>query len=185
MCLMCIVLKEKHVIYASNWRRGAALALNSVCAVYTEHAMHCYCEVEHLCNVFVIHPCLCASCAADHDTVTVEPLTRDHHDNKLPVLRPHFHVLFCSHLQVIIPLKQQICDWFQPLRCNLIVPMMTMTVYRARIYPCCKSMLIALEQPQSSSWLCLSLMVPAGYICVAIIHPTLTWTKDLFCAHRC
>ena len=51
-----------------------------------------------------------------------------------------------------------------------------MTIYRARIYLCCNSMLIALERPQSSSWSFLSLMVRAGYVCVAIIHRTLTWT---------
>ena len=50
--------------------------------------------------------------------------------------------------------------------------MMMMTAYRAWIYPCCNSMLIALGRPQSSSWLFLSLMVRAGYICVAIIHQT-------------
>ena len=33
-------------------------------------------------------------------------------------------------------------------------------------------MLIVLERPQSSSWLFLSLMVHAGYLCVAIIHRT-------------
>ena len=58
-----------------------------------------------------------------------------------------------------------------------------MTIYRARIYPCRNSMLIALEQPQSSSWLFLSLMVRAGYVCVAIIHRTLTWIAGtLSCA---
>ena len=49
----------------------------------------------------------------------------------------------------------------------------------ARIYPCCNSMLIALERPQPSSWLFLPLMVRAGYVCDAIIlrnHRTLTWT---------
>ena len=53
--------------------------------------------------------------------------------------------------------------------------MMVMTIYRARImttiyrspiYPCCNSMLIVLERPQSSSLLFLSLMVRAGYVCV-------------------
>ena len=52
------------------------------------------------------------------------------------------------------------------------------------IYPCCNSMLIALERPQSSSWLFfLSLTVHAGYACVTIIHRTLTWTeRSLLCA---
>ena len=61
--------------------------------------------------------------------------------------------------------------------------MMVMTSYRARIYACCNSILIALERPQSSSWLFLSLMVRAGYVCVAIIYRTLTWTTgSLSCA---
>ena len=54
--------------------------------------------------------------------------------------------------------------------------MMMMTIYRARICQCYNSMLIALERPQSSSGLFLSLLVHAGYVCVAIIHQTLTWT---------
>ena len=58
-----------------------------------------------------------------------------------------------------------------------------MKIYRAWIYPCCNSMLIALEWPQSSRWLFLSLMVCAGYAGVAIIHGTLTWTTgSLSCA---
>ena len=58
-----------------------------------------------------------------------------------------------------------------------------MTIYRARIYPCRNSMLIALEQPQSSSWLFLSLILRAEYVCAAIIHRTLTWTTgSLSCA---
>ena len=58
-----------------------------------------------------------------------------------------------------------------------------MTIYRAWICPCCNNMLIALERPQSSSWLFLSLMVHAGCVCVAIIHWTLTWTTgSLTCA---
>ena len=58
-----------------------------------------------------------------------------------------------------------------------------MKIYRAWIYPCCNSMLIALEWPQSSRWLFLSLMVCAGYAGVAIIHGTLTWiTGSLSCA---
>ena len=64
--------------------------------------------------------------------------------------------------------------------------MIMMTTYRARIYPCkscCNSMLIALERPQSSSWLFLSLMARAGYVRVAVIHRTLTWTTGpLSCA---
>ena len=49
--------------------------------------------------------------------------------------------------------------------------------------PCCNSMLIALERPQLSNWLFLSLMVRAGYVCVAIIHRTPTWTTgSLSCA---
>ena len=61
--------------------------------------------------------------------------------------------------------------------------MMIMTIHRARIYPRCNSMLITLERPQSSSWIFLSLIVRAGYVCVAIIHRTLTWTTgSLSCA---
>ena len=37
-------------------------------------------------------------------------------------------------------------------------------------------LLLSVERPQPSSWLFLSLMVRAGYVCVAIIHQTLTWT---------
>ena len=37
-------------------------------------------------------------------------------------------------------------------------------------------LLLSVEQPQSSKWSFLSLMVRAGYVCVAIIHWTLTWT---------
>ena len=52
-----------------------------------------------------------------------------------------------------------------------------MTIYRVQIYSSCNRELIALEQPQSSCWIVLSLyMVRAGYVCVAIIHQTLTWT---------
>ena len=54
--------------------------------------------------------------------------------------------------------------------------LMMMTVCGAWICPCCNSMLMALEWPQSSSWLFLSLMVLAGYVCVAVIHQTLTWS---------
>ena len=54
--------------------------------------------------------------------------------------------------------------------------MMMLTIYRAPIYPCCNSMLIALERPQSSSWLFLSLMFRTGYVCDAITHRILTWT---------
>ena len=54
--------------------------------------------------------------------------------------------------------------------------MMMMTIYRAWIYPCCNSLLIVLERPQSSSWLFLLLMMHAGYACVAIVHWTLPWT---------
>ena len=58
-----------------------------------------------------------------------------------------------------------------------------MTIYRQRIYPCCNRIFIALERPQSSSWLFLSLVVRAGYICVSIIQRTLTWTAgSLSCA---
>ena len=61
--------------------------------------------------------------------------------------------------------------------------MIMVAIYRARIYPCCNSMLIALERPQLSSWLFLSLLVRAGYVCVAIIHRTLAWTtRSLSCA---
>ena len=60
--------------------------------------------------------------------------------------------------------------------------MMMMTICRMWIYPCCNSMLIALEWPQSS-WLFLSLMLCAGYLCVSIIHQTLSWaTGSLSCA---
>ena len=63
------------------------------------------------------------------------------------------------------------------------VVMMMITIYRAQIYACCNSMLIALERPQSSSWLFLSLLVRAVYVCVAIIHRTLTrTTESLSCA---
>ena len=61
---------------------------------------------------------------------------------------------------------------------------MMMTVYRVRIYPCCNSMLFALERPQSSSGLFLSPTVRARSFCVAMIHRTLTWTTgSLTCAH--
>ena len=56
-------------------------------------------------------------------------------------------------------------------------------VDNVRIYPCCNSMFIALQRPQSSNWLFLSLMVRGGYVCVAIIYRTLTWTTgSLSCA---
>ena len=57
--------------------------------------------------------------------------------------------------------------------------MMMMTIYGARIYPCFNSMLITLERSQSSKWSFLSLMVRAGYVCVAIIHRTLTGHENL------
>ena len=61
--------------------------------------------------------------------------------------------------------------------------MMMMTIYRVWISPHCNSMLSVLEHPQLSGWLFLSLMVCAGYVCVAIIHWTLTWTTgSLSCA---
>ena len=66
---------------------------------------------------------------------------------------------------------------------TIILYMIMVTIYRAWIHPCCNSMLIALEWPQSSSWSFLSLTVRAGYVCVAIIHRTLTWTPgSLSCA---
>ena len=71
----------------------------------------------------------------------------------------------------------------QSLRGLMMMMMLMMTIYRARTYPCCNSMLLALERPLSSSWLVLSLTVRAGYVCVAIIHQTLTWTTgSLLCA---
>ena len=61
--------------------------------------------------------------------------------------------------------------------------MMMMTIYGARIYPCCNSMLSALERPQSSNWLYLSVKVRAGYAWFSIIHRTLTRTTgSLSCA---
>ena len=57
-----------------------------------------------------------------------------------------------------------------------------MIIYRVWIYPCCNSILVVLEWPQPSSY-CFSLMVYAGYLCVAIIHQNLTWTTgSLMCA---
>ena len=57
------------------------------------------------------------------------------------------------------------------------------TIRRAWIYPCCNGILIALERPQSPSRLFLSLMVRAGYVCIALLHRTLTWTSgSLSCA---
>ena len=60
---------------------------------------------------------------------------------------------------------------------SFLMMLMMMTIYRAKIHLCCNSELIVLEQPQSSTGLFLSLVVCAGYVCVAIIHWTLTWTK--------
>ena len=98
---------------------------------------------------------------------------------------PWRRCFFC-HLSVI----QSVVLWFlrwasydDKINTMMIMMMMMITMYRTRIYPCCNSMLIALERPQSSSWLFLLFMVRAGYLCLAIIHPTLTWsTESLSCA---
>ena len=66
---------------------------------------------------------------------------------------------------------------------TFVMMMVMITIYTAWIHPYCNSMLIALERPQSSSWLFLSLMVHAGYVCVAIIHrPLALTTGSLLCA---
>ena len=95
------------------------------------------------------------------------------------------------HLRLVLPLQQRSLhlqlqsknhpsgDW-RWLRDNWWC--WFMTIYRVwiYIYPCCNSMLIALERPQSSNWLFLSLTVHAEYVCVAIIHRTLTCTIGSF-----
>ena len=54
------------------------------------------------------------------------------------------------------------------MRMMMVMMMMMMTIYRVRIYPCCNSMLITLERPQSLSWLFLSLMY---LVCLCYHNP--------------
>ena len=93
--------------------------------------------------------------------------------------------LFLENFRKRLSYKRADLSWGWPHQksCHASTMVMMMTIFKARIYPCSNSMLIALEWPQSSGWLFLSLMVHAGYVCVAIIHRTLTWTTRIFIVH--